>query len=238
MPSAKARKREIDSPMTSERWAVFGNYWDLYAQAFAQPFQANGLFSSFVTNPAVTGAYAEAYVRSTVKSMLGHRFRISTGAVIRSQDKTRGLASVPQCDLIIWDPSELPAIFESGDFAMVPIFAVRAIIEIKRKGNKSERKKLTQQLKARQNLLVTPSDMAFVLGVFVNDNDPQPWFNDERKPGPNWVEDYRLSNPEKPPVTRILHNNEPDTNGIMAFIYFLAQVALRKERLATQGTTT
>jgi hypothetical protein len=170
--------------------------------------------------------------------MLGHRFRISTGAVIRSQDKTRGLASVPQCDLIIWDPSELPAIFESGDFAMVPIFAVRAIIEIKRKGNKSERKKLTQQLKARQNLLVTPSDMAFVLGVFVNDNDPQPWFNDERKPGPNWVEDYRLSNPEKPPVTRILHNNEPDTNGIMAFIYFLAQVALRKERLAIQGTTT
>src|SRR5437879_2959525 len=128
----------------NDRWSVLDEYWKLYAQAFAQPFQANALFSNFVTNPAVTGAYAEEYVRSMIKGMLGHRFRISTGAVIRSQDKTRA-ASVPQCDVIVWDPSELPAIFESGEFALVPLFSVRAVIEVKRTGTKTEREALTRQ---------------------------------------------------------------------------------------------
>ena len=220
-------------PNMSDVWTVFDDYWNLYAQAFALPFQANALFSSFATNTAITGAYAEAYIRSMIKSVLGQRFRISTGAVIRSQDKTRGLVSVPQCDVIVWDPSELPAIFECGEFALVPLFSVRAIIEVKRTGTKSEREVLTQQLKDRQSLLPTMSDMQFVLGVLVNDDDPQPWFNEERKPSPNWLEDYSLNNPGKPPVTRLLHNNKPDTNGIMAFIYFLAQVALRKKWLGT-----
>jgi hypothetical protein len=213
----------------SDTWSVFDDYWNLYAQAFAQPFQANALFSSFVTNPAITGAYAEAYVRSMIKNVLGQCFQISTGAVTRSQDKTRGLGSLPQCDVIVWDPSELPAIFESGEFALVPLFSVRAIIEIKRTGTKSEREALTQQLKQRQSLLRTASDMQFVLGVLINDDDPQPWFNDGRKPSPDWLKAYWSKNPETPPVTRLLHNNEPDTNGIMAFIYFLAQVALRKK---------
>ena len=222
----------------SDIWSVFDDYWNLYAQAFAQPFQANGLFSSFVANTAITGAYAEAYVRSMIKSVLGHRFRISTGAVTRSQDKTRGLASVPQCDVIVWDPSELPAIFESGEFALVPLVSVRAIIEVKRTGTRSEREALTEQLKKRQSLLPTMSDMQFVLGVFVNDDDAEPWFKDGRKPSPDWLEDYCLNNPGKPPITRLLYNNKPDTNGIMAFIYFLAQVASRKRRLATPNAET
>jgi hypothetical protein len=209
----------------SDVWAVFDDYWKMYAQAFAQPFQANALFSNFATNPAITGAYAEAYVRLMIKSMLGQHFRISAGAVTRSQDKTRGLFSVPQCDVIVWDPSELPAIFECGDFALVPLCAVRAIIEVKRTGTSGEREKLTEQLKNRRSLL---PNMDFLLGVFVDDDDPQPWFNDERKPRPDWLEDYWLNNRRKPPVTRLLHNNTPDTNGIMAFIYFLAQVALHK----------
>ena len=60
----------------SDAWTVFDDYWNLYAQAFALPFHANALFSSFVTNPAITGAYAEVYVRSMIKNRLGHRFRI------------------------------------------------------------------------------------------------------------------------------------------------------------------
>jgi hypothetical protein len=48
-----------------------------------------------------TGTYAEAWLRSMVRSMLGLRFRISTGAVIRATGKT---GDVPQCDLIVWDP--------------------------------------------------------------------------------------------------------------------------------------
>jgi hypothetical protein len=193
-----------------------------------QPIEANGLFSDFVTNPSVTGAYAEAWVRSMTRNMLGHRFRISTGAVIRSSDPIRGLANVSQCDLIVWDPSEMPAIFECAEFALVPIFATRAIIEVKRTGSKAEREKLIQQLKERRQLLCTGSDMKFVLGVFVSDDDPHPWFNDEGKLNPNWLENYWLQHPGQPPVTRLLCKDKPDTNGIMAFIYFLAQVASRK----------
>lgn len=204
------------------------DFWNSYACA-AQPFQGNGLFSSFVTNPAITGAYAEAWVRSMIRNMLGQRFRISTGAVIRSMDRKRGLVSVPQCDVIVWDPSELPAVFECGEFALVPLCAVRAIIEIKRTGNKRQRPKLTQQLKERESLLPTSPDYDFLLGVFVNDNDRQPWFNDEGTLRPDWLADYWLKHSGKPPIVRILHKSKPDTNGIMAFLYFLAQVALRDD---------
>jgi len=73
------------------------------------------------------------------------------------------------------------------------------------------------------------SQMDFVLGVILNDNDdPQPLFTDEHKPTPNWLEEHWRS-AGVPPVTRILCNNQPDTNGIMAFIYFLAQVAAFKK---------
>jgi len=126
----------------SETWKAWDEYWELYAQAFAQPLLANDLLSGFVTNPNVTGAYAETWIRSMARNMLGHRLRISTAAVIRPTDKVRGLRNVHQCDLILWDPSTMPAVFESSEFALVPSFAVRAIIEIKRTGSCTVRKEL------------------------------------------------------------------------------------------------
>jgi hypothetical protein len=197
----------------SDTWTAWRKHWDSYAQAFAQPLQANGLLSRFVTNPNVTGAYAEAWVRAMTRNMLGHRFRISTGAVIRATDKIRGSANVPQCDLIVWDPSEMPAIFESGEFALVPLFAARAIIEIKRTCN---REQVTQQLKERRKLL---PDFGPLLGVVIT--HPQSLFDQECEP--NWLAERETG---EPPITRLLDaNNMPDTNGIMVFIYFLAQVA-------------
>jgi hypothetical protein len=59
----------------SDTWKARENYWNLYARAFAQSLGANSLLSSFVTNPNVTGAYAEAWIRSMVRNMLGHRFQ-------------------------------------------------------------------------------------------------------------------------------------------------------------------
>ena len=76
-------------------------HWEAYAEAFSQPLQANGLLGRFVTNPDVTGAYGEAWIRSITRQMLGLKFRISTGAVTRSADPARGsLKDVPQCDLM------------------------------------------------------------------------------------------------------------------------------------------
>jgi hypothetical protein len=63
--------------------------------------------------------------------------------------------------------------------------------------------------------------MNFVLGAILNDNnDPQPLFDDEHPPTENWLQE-----PLGPPIIRMLCNNQPDSHGIMAFIYFLAQVA-------------
>lgn len=196
-------------------WAAWDQYWDLYAHAFANPIQTNGLLSEFVTNPAVTGAYAEAWVRATVTNMLARHFRISTGAVICPTDGHRGLAQVPQCDLIVWDPSEMPAIFEFGQFALVPMFAVRAIIEVERTFNK---KRLGQQLKDRLKRTPIPR-LDRVLGVVISHRHAQ----FEEDCNPNWLTERSALNP---PITRILDgDNKPDTKGIMAFIYFLAQVA-------------
>lgn len=197
----------------SETMNAWRDHWRTYAEAFAQPLQGNSLVSRFVTNPNVTGAYAEAWIRATVRNMLSHKFRISTGTVIRPSDGYRGLHSVSQCDLIVWDPSELPGLFECGEFALVPLAATRAIIEIKR--TLAERQQLLNQLESRRKLV---AQRGAVLGVVVS--HPTPLFDRECKP--DWLSEHR----PHPPLTRLLDNdNQPDTDGVMAFIYFLAQVA-------------
>jgi len=202
-------------------------YWDLYARAFASSL-SNDLLSECVKEPNVTGAYVESWIRAVARSIVGHRFRVSTGTVVRPNWKS------PQCDLIIWDPSELPAFFERGDFALVPIRSVRAIIEIKRHGGARNRSALATQLRDRQNLLPTISDMDFILGVFASDSDSTPWFNSEQKANDQWLSEYWSSHAE-PPVTRILYKNKPDAPGIMAFIYFLTQVLARQRTGASRG---
>lgn len=194
---------------TEQAW---NEHWTAYAAAFAQPLQGNGLVSWFVTNPNVTGAYAEAWIRSTARTMLGGRFRISTGAVIRPSDKTRSLRRVPQCDLIVWDPSELPGLFEHGEFALVPVAAVRVVIEVKRTISSADA--LLRQLKSQRKLVPN----GFLLGVVVSHSGPLRDFECK----PDWLARRRSA----PAMTRLLDStNKPDTEGVLAFIYFLAQVA-------------
>jgi hypothetical protein len=194
------------------------NHWKAYAEAFVQPLQGNSLVSRFVANPVVTGTYTEAWVRSTARNMLGTKFRISTGAVVRSSAAVRGLQGVQQCDLIVWDPSELPGLFERGEFALVPLASVRAVIELKRRIRSAP--KLTQQLK-RLERLARPAP---VLGVVLRHHSPL----FERECTPDWLQQDH----SEPAVTRLLdRNHRPDTNGVMAYIYFLAQVAGHNRRV-------
>jgi hypothetical protein len=202
---------QIDSPK-NDTWEHWREYWCAYAEAFAQPLQSNGLVSRFVTNPNVTGSYAEAWIRSTSRILLANKFRISTGAVIAPMDKMHGLEHVPQCDLIVWDPSRLPGLFERGEFALVPLASVRAIIEVKR--TMADREHLIQQLKERRDR----APMGHLLGVVVS--DPNPLLNRECTP------DWLAQGGSEPAITRLLDDgNKPDINGVMAFIYFLAQLA-------------
>src|SRR5690349_500922 len=73
---------------------------------------------TFTTNPALVGGYVEAAVRALIRRYL-FPLRVSTGAVI-DQSNAPGAQNLPQLDTIVWTPSPVPAIFEVGEFALVP----------------------------------------------------------------------------------------------------------------------
>jgi hypothetical protein len=142
--------------------------------------------------------------------------------VIRASDEARGVRKVPQCDLIVWDPTILPALFEAGDFALVPFHAVRAVIEIKR-ATKKKHEGFLAQLSTLRKVVPTRS----VLGVVIQ--HPAPLF--QLPVTPNWLEWQKTK--DGPPVTRLLDKRgNPDTHGVLAFIYFLAQIGGHREPVA------
>lgn len=141
--------------------------------------------------------------------------------MIRSSDQTRDLKSIPQCDLIIWDPSELPALFEQDDFALVPTQCVHAIIEIKRSCSNLD--DLVNQLENRKKLLRIDC-CKHLLGVVIEHS--KSLFDGEVRP--NWLIDKRWQ--QNYPIVSLLSTNiDPNADDIMAFIYFLAQVAGHRE---------
>jgi hypothetical protein len=83
----------------------------------------------FTRNPAVVGAYVENAVRALVARYLAP-LNVSTGAVIDQSNKVAD-PKLPQIDTIVWTPSPLPAVFEAGEFAMVPRSSALAVLEIK-----------------------------------------------------------------------------------------------------------
>ncbi len=205
-----------------ENTDTWRGFWHGYAEAFGYPLRADSTLGWFVANPSVTGAYAEAWLRCTVRSMLP-QYRVSTGAILKSLDKSRDLRKIPQCDLIIWDPSELPALFEQGEFALVPWFSVRAVLEVKR--TCSAISKLERQLRKVQDRV---PDWHNVLGVVIRHSSPL--FDVEVCE--NWQEKRRSI--DRPAMTRLLDNKgQVDTDGLFAFLYFVSQIAGHGRRLAT-----
>lgn len=207
---------------------VWQGYWKNFADAFAHPLKADGLLSKFVTNPAVTGAYAEAWIKFIAKSML-RQFNISTGCVIQPTDKSRGLQVIPQCDIIIWDSSAFPALFEQGDFAIVHHTSVRAIIEVKRSCTPTKVPTFQKQLeRLQERIRASPLSSTNVLGVVVSHSEP---LFLEKDFGYDWVRQRPPSCP--PAMTRLFDKKSKDVDviGVMAFIGFLAQIGGHQLRL-------
>ena len=77
-------------------------YWRRFAEAFAHPLRANGMLGDFISNTAVTGAYAEAWVHWLAQQMITN-LTISTGAIARTSDSgsASDLRSFPQIDLLL-----------------------------------------------------------------------------------------------------------------------------------------
>jgi len=84
---------------------------------------------AFTTNPDVVGDYVEAGVRQFVRRYLAP-IRVCRGAVI-DQEQTPGSKRIPQIDTIAWIPGPAPAVFEVGEFALVPRSSCLGILEVK-----------------------------------------------------------------------------------------------------------
>ncbi len=83
----------------------------------------------FTSNSVVVGAYIESGVRKFVRNYLAP-IRVSTGAVI-DQAQSPGSNQIPQLDTIAWIPNPAPAVFEIGEFALVPRSNCLGILEVK-----------------------------------------------------------------------------------------------------------
>lgn len=194
---------------------VSQKYWKAFAEVWAYPFKADGELAKFTRNPAVTGAFAEAWISGLARQMMP-AFKVSTGSIIKQSDGHFDLRKVPQCDIIIWDPGELPAIFEQGNFALVPHFSVRAIIEVKR--STASVPELNEQLKKLSKCL-PHTHQHNILGVVVSHEKKLFQLAIE----PDWIK----RSGKTAQVTRILNSRtrQIDADGVFALIYFLAQVA-------------
>lgn len=83
----------------------------------------------FTRNTAVVGAYVEAAVRELVRRQVSP-LHVASGAVI-DQTNIPGDPALPQIDTIVWAPSPAPAVFQVGEFALVPRSSSFGVLEIK-----------------------------------------------------------------------------------------------------------
>jgi hypothetical protein len=80
----------------------------------------------WTTNTELLGAYAESMVRDLVRNIVSP-LRVSTGTVVDYPVNR----TAPQLDVVIWAPFPAPALFASGEFAVVPRSSAFGALEIK-----------------------------------------------------------------------------------------------------------
>src|SRR5947209_5396581 len=122
---------------------------DHLIEQLARELTANNAIRKFTTNKDIIGAYAEASVRQLVARIVDP-LRVSRGGIV-----WEGICpdDVPQVDTIIWSPCPMPAMFEAGDFALVPRGSAHGFLEIKRSNYKNTvGEKLTVALDREQDL--------------------------------------------------------------------------------------
>ncbi|MGE5295718.1 MAG: hypothetical protein ACM3VT_12895 [Solirubrobacterales bacterium] len=120
-------------------------FLECFATPLVEELRAIEGLKKFTTNSDVIGAHAEAVVRRLVRRVV-EPLRVSTGAVI-SPELCVKPNEVPQLDTIIWLPCPAPALFEVGEFGLVPRGSSMAVMEIKRSAYKG----VGENLKSRLN---------------------------------------------------------------------------------------
>jgi hypothetical protein len=117
--------------MTEPQGTYNFEYWESYANQLLHGVLPNSQLKRFTNNSDLLGGYAEATVKTLLKSML-HPFRVSTGSLISPASYGNTQHKLKQLDAIAWDPNPFPPIFEEGDFALVPTKSAVGAVEVKR----------------------------------------------------------------------------------------------------------
>lgn len=133
---------------------------------------------------------------------------------------------VSQYSVGVWDPSELPSPLVVDDFALVPSFSARGIVEVKR--TETDVEKLRKQLIDRVDA-VPDIYKRYTLGIVVRHKEKL----FEGEVTPDWVD---KNDPKKPMITRLLNESgEPDLDGIFALIYMISHLCGHRGVLGSMG---
>ena len=131
------------------------DFWQLCADELVGRLDANQRLKNITNNPELTGAFAEATVRSLAAKM-AEPYRTSTGSIfshslyeshqkcIAAKLKEKGI--LKQIDLLIWSALPIPAIFDESGFAIVPWLSVLGALEVKRTSYTGVGRKMTATL--------------------------------------------------------------------------------------------
>jgi hypothetical protein len=106
-----------------------GKWVDMVAEQIGARMASIAHFKSFSNHQLLKGLYAEACVRDLIKSFV-FPLRVSRGTILH--EGNAGGNSAQEIDAIIWQASPLPALFEAGDFAVVPRGSAVGYLEVKR----------------------------------------------------------------------------------------------------------
>ena len=130
-------------------------FWRIYTDELIGGLDANKRLSSFTRNTDLIGAFAEASVKSLAQKMSAP-YRTSNGSIcsLALYDAHQknveaggdGKGTLKQLDLLVWNPSPTPAIFDQSGFSLVSWQSVLGALEIKRTAYSGVGTKMTDTL--------------------------------------------------------------------------------------------
>jgi len=126
-------------------------YLELLGSQLAHELTAHDKIRAFVgRHPDLIGNYAEASTRDFISRVVAP-LKVSTGTILYEENYGK---EPPQLDAIVWSPNPVPAIFEGGNFAIVPRGSAHGYFEIKSSSYKNTGEVVAQKLAYAEKLIV------------------------------------------------------------------------------------
>jgi hypothetical protein len=121
----------------------------LLGNQLAHELTAHDKIRAFVgSHPVLIGNYTEASIRDFISRMVTP-LKVSTGTILYEKN----IGNPPQLDAIVWSPILTPAIFENGNFAIVPRGNAHGFLEIKSTSYSNTGKDIADKLAYEEELI-------------------------------------------------------------------------------------